>query len=192
MSININIEVVTDHTEMSAFVSVAIAILLCTTIWDKPKTWALKRLNGVAKDEIQDLKEDIVGVKDTKNPCNAPNWEYVETAVSEAGKRLEAAVQGWIETAYYILAALFVLPGLAELYLSCSSHFGYWNLLLLLPVLFYLFALVISAISFKLKVSKALKKYKNYLEVNASTPAPCADQNKTDVENLVGDPDRGQ
>lgn len=173
--------------DMSAFVSVMVGILFCTSFWDKPRRAALIFIKAWSKRRVDQFRREVSADPDVAKACNALNWEKLDGFADKQVKLVQKAVRGWINVVYTILAIFIGLCGLFELLFSRTKDVGEWNVVAFSPFLVYLllclgqYIMLRIRIWFELSFFKLVIKFKMY---NYHDP----ENNRQAADRMVPDP----
>lgn len=170
-----------NHDEMASFVSVMVGILFCTSYWEKPKEYVKHEATVRYKKFCYNILEERFN-KGTKSRINTiEGIECFNDEVKLLLNELYVKLDSVYHNLYIPWSSFMAFLGVAVLLLGVSSRFGIGNLLLFLPILFYLSSCYYNYKSFTEKLTrleeKPLERWKQILR--------CIDQRKAAASREV-------
>lgn len=153
------------HSEMASFVSVMVGILLCSTFWDKPKAWLIKRCEAWASEYIDEFRKEITKDPEIQGACNDMTWVHWDKFTNEQLENVRTTINGPISTVYNCCAFVLGICGMFELLFSCTHHVGLWNTILLLPILMCVLSCLCVCNRMCSKIHQEKSHYKRHLDI---------------------------
>lgn len=125
------------HPDMGTFVGAVMAILLCSTLWDIPKKILIEQLERRGKSFIRESKNKLLEI-DASASSLLEQLEDIEEDFADSCRKVKNLIN-WCYSRIYVPSAIISgTLALVELFLGGTQTIGYWNALLLTPILLFL------------------------------------------------------
>lgn len=131
-----------NHPDMAAFVGAVLAMLLCATFLDAPKSYFKTWLSKRGKNFIHNSRKALLDIQASASSL-AEQLEDIEADFEDSSAKVEQLIRwcnNWVYTPSSFTCGFLALT---ELYLGKTQEIGYWNLLLLTPFILFLLPIVI-------------------------------------------------